>query len=110
MHREHANHRAKLAHHRLIARALKTRPDLVEEAREVVGSWRSGGRQAPYVAAWERVLAQPVDEVRRTIVQRDPEAELLRSSSPFALTPTQVATAAMLARFRRPGPRTTLAR
>ena len=101
MNQEAKNDRFKLAHHRLVARALKLNPQLLEEAREIVGSWKSLPLRAKYVEAWEALLARPIDLVRRDITRRTSEIDRLRRSSPFAITATQVIATEDAARLRR---------
>ena len=48
-------------------------------------SRREQGRIDPrYADEWERVLRQPVPEIRRTIVEESQTGDDLRQSSPFA--------------------------
>lgn len=101
MNRETVNDRFKLAHHRLVARALRDNPALLDEAREVVRGWKQNNGNPSYVEAWERLLSRPADEVRREITRRTPQATRLRISSPFALTPTRLLDRDSLARLRR---------
>lgn len=110
MMQERKNDRFKLAHHRLVARALKDDPTLLDEAREVVRRWKSDGRTPSYVDAWAELLSRPVDEVRREITRRTPEAARLRVSSPFALTATRVIRGEEVGRLRRIASRPATAR
>lgn len=72
-----------LAYHRAIARRL--RRSEVEEARQTIWKWRAQGRIDPYYAdEWERLLAEPVAEVRRALSEDSPQMRDLRQSSPFA--------------------------
>ena len=101
MRQETRNNRFKLAHHRLVARALTDNPGLLDEAREVVRRWKRESPRATYVEAWDSLLSRSIEDVRREIVRRTPEAERLRVSSPFALTPTRVVSGEAVARLRR---------
>jgi hypothetical protein len=98
---ERKNNRFKLAHHRLVARALKNNPALLDEAREVVRAWKAEPRHPLFVEEWEGLLSYPLEEVRREITRRTPEADRLRVSSPFALTPTKVVSGGEVHRLRR---------
>ena len=98
---ERKNDRFKLAHHRLVARALKDNPALLDEAREVVRAWKRESRHPLFVKEWDRLLSQPVEQVRREITRRTSEADRLRSSSPFAVIPTKVVHGEAIHRLRR---------
>ncbi len=101
MNRESINDRFKLAHHRLVARALRDNPALLDEAREVVRGWKRKSGNPSYVKDWERLLSISVDEVRREITRRTPQATRLRISSPFALIRTKLLDRDGLAQLRR---------
>ena len=91
MWKEHANRRLKLAHHRIIARALARpgrRGDLLDEALAVVDAWNRCAFRPSYVRRWERLLDAPADVLAREIVHMGAPSDHLRGSSPFALTPT----------------------
>jgi hypothetical protein len=90
MMQERRNNLVKLAHHRVVALALRANPGLLDEAREVVRGWLRDPEHARFADEWYRLLSLPVADVRREITRRTPEAERLRVSSPFALTPTEV--------------------
>ena len=77
---------AKLAFHRLVARRLKYEPGILEEARDIVRGWKQEQERPTYVDQWDELLWRSVDEVRREIVRRTPDATRLRLSSPFYLT------------------------
>jgi len=96
---EQRNDRFKLAHHRLVARALSRNPALLDEARAVVAAWQADAGHAGYVDDWAALLAQPASIVRREITRRSPEATRLRLSSPFALTPTKVISGEQIVRL-----------
>jgi hypothetical protein len=101
MNRERINDRFKLAHHRLVARALKGNPGLLGEARDLVRIWRGAPRHASFVEDWQRLLSLPVRDVRREIVRRSPAAARLRATSPFPLIPTQILPEQAIARLWR---------
>lgn len=90
MNREAQNDRAKLILHRLVARRLKAEPQLVDHARLLLREWKTA-RPDPssgdWVEAWERVLQQPIEQIRTEIVRRSERADWLRATSPFALVP-----------------------
>lgn len=100
--REAANRRINLAHHRIVARALKADPDVIDRARAVVDTWSRGTPHPPaFVKEWRQVLACPVEVVRREIVHHTPQADRLRGSSPFALIPSWFLTREQVRRFWR---------
>ncbi len=75
--------RRSLAYHRALARSLDRR--MVDAALRQVWKWRLQGRIDPhYAERWERVLREPVADVRRTISEDSQDAGDLRQSSPFA--------------------------
>jgi hypothetical protein len=98
---ERKNDRFRLAHHRLVARALKSNPALLDEAREVVRAWKCESRHPLFVEEWDTLLARPMEQVRREIIRRTPEADRLRASSPFAVIPTKVVHGEAIRRLRR---------
>ena len=110
MRQEQRNDRVKLLHHRVVARAMKTNPGLLDEARAVVAKWKCESRHATFVDDWERLLARPLSEVRREITRRTPDAYRLRVSSPFPLIPTQVVSTVDMSRLRRLASRPPIAR
>lgn len=71
------------AYHAALARRLR-RSD-VQEARGQLRRWRAEGRIDPrYADEWEAVLARPVSEIRRVLVDDSPWADDLRQNSPLA--------------------------
>jgi len=85
---EATNDRAKLLMHRIIARELRQDPTLIAEAREIIARERLAGLTNSYLDEWEAILALPVHETCRRIVQRDPDMYRLRISSPFGAAPS----------------------
>lgn len=82
--REEINDRAKLILHRLIARELRSDPELARTARE-----RLVGVHAPrpdYVDEWIAILEQSPAEIARTICERSERMTRLRAASPFSMT------------------------
>ncbi|CCQ74882.1 GNAT family N-acetyltransferase [Magnetospira sp. QH-2] len=87
--KEWANTRLKLAHHRVMARALKARPGYLDEARNVLHAWTKCSFRPAFVDTWKRLLDSPLHCIRREIVLDNPHADWLRGSSPFSLIPSQ---------------------
>lgn len=96
---ERKNDLTKRAYHRMVARALRRAPALMEEARAIV---RVQKREQGFAHAdeWDRLLARPVEEVRVEITRRTPLATRLRIDSPFYLTPTRIVSDAQRLRLR----------
>jgi hypothetical protein len=80
----HGRARARsLAYHRAVAQRL--RKPMVAEAQHVLLRWREQGRiDERYADRWEQLLARPVPEIRRALVEESPDADDLRQNSPFA--------------------------
>ena len=78
--------------HRVIAGKLAARPELLAIAFDNIQRWEphSGGSR-PYLDAWREILAQPVEEIARTIVDEGERMTAMRQNSPFAgvLTPRE---------------------
>jgi hypothetical protein len=72
-----------LAYHRAVAGRL--RKPIVNDAWHVLYRWREQGRIDPrYAERWEALLARPMPEIRRALVDRSEEADDLRQNSPLA--------------------------
>lgn len=72
-----------LAYHRLVAERLHD--ELVAQARRRLERWRRSGRIHPrWAEEWERVLSQPLAEIRTAISADTPAGRQLRQTSPFA--------------------------
>lgn len=72
-----------LAYHRAVA--LRLRRTNVDAARQRIWRWREQGQIDPgYADQWESLLAQPIDEIRRTLGEDSQRMRDLRQSSPFA--------------------------
>jgi hypothetical protein len=84
---EAINDRAKLLHHRLIARRLRHRPELLDKARELVATWVRERPAQDDAHLWAELLRRPVAEVCRLIIARSHEASRLRLGSPFRFVP-----------------------
>ena len=93
---ERKNDLTKRAYHRMVARALRHTPALLEEARAVVRA----DSLAHGADEWSRVLARSVDEVCVEITRRTPFATRLRIDSPFYVTPTRAVSEAQRLRLR----------
>ena len=71
-----------LAYHRVVAERLDTR--MLDDARERLRGWRSGGAIAPgWASRWAALLDRPIAEVAHVISADTEEARDLRQSSPF---------------------------
>ncbi len=81
--REAINNRFKLACHRLAARRMRARPQLLAMAREIVEHWASYADTPDFVAEWRNLLSLPESDLRRAMVARNEYADRLRLSSPF---------------------------
>ena len=73
-----------LAYHRVVAKRLTTDAALLARARERVTAWLALVPQAHYARAWADVLARPVPEIARILVDESDRARELRQSTPFA--------------------------
>lgn len=72
-----------LAYHRALADRLR-RP-MVDEARHVLGRWRSQDKiDDRYAQQWEDLLRRPIPEIRRILGEDSQTARDLRQTSPFA--------------------------
>ncbi|MBK8293835.1 MAG: hypothetical protein IPK93_03310 [Solirubrobacterales bacterium] len=72
-----------LAFHQVIAKRLTRR--MVDEARQRVWTLRYAGKLDPrYADEWERVLGEPLDNIRQALVAEDQLSQDLRQNSPFA--------------------------
>lgn len=91
--------RRALALHQVLARRLR-RSDVVE-ARTQLARWRAEDRIDPvYADAWERLLALPLSNLRRALVDTGDEADDLRQNSPLAGLLSEPERRAVLARVR----------
>jgi hypothetical protein len=76
-------HARSLAYHRALARRLR-RP-MIDEARHVLYRWRAEGRiDDAYARRWDALLARPLRDVQRAIVEEGDAADDLRQNSPLA--------------------------
>jgi hypothetical protein len=72
-----------LAYHRALAPQL--RRSSINDARHLIWQWREQGTIDPrHADRWERVLGQPIPEIRRIIGEDTDESRELRQTSPFA--------------------------
>ena len=81
--RETINDRFKLACHRLAARRMRARPEMLAMAREIVEHWATYEDAPDFVAEWRSLLSLPASDLRRAMVARGERADRLRLSSPF---------------------------
>ena len=82
--REVVNDRARLIMHRLIARWLVSNPELITKALRRLEDLFDDGRHLHCYYEWKDILtSQPIESVRRLIVQRDEKMYRLRISSPL---------------------------
>lgn len=94
--------RLNLAHHRVVARALRADPTLIDEARAVVDAWSRDNSSPPaYVEEWRRLVYSSVETVCEKIVHQAAESERLRGCSPFALIPSRLLTREQVHRLWR---------
>ena len=72
-----------LAYHAAIAGRLDK--PMADEARHVLLRWREQRRIDPsYAERWERVLDQPIGEIRKSLIEESAAGDDLRQNSPFA--------------------------
>lgn len=90
MNAERKNDLAKRAYHRLVARALRSSPELLDEARALVRAWRGAPLRTMVVDQWDALLDRPLSEVRAAITRRSRDADRLRIDSPFFVTQTRI--------------------
>jgi len=72
--------------HRLVAEHLRTKPELLERARERVARWVEDGGPVPPSAAsrWRTLLGRPLTAICAALVEDSEEMRDLRQNSPFA--------------------------
>jgi len=80
---EQVNDRAKLLIHRLVARRMAAEPEIIDRARESLGTLRAAGNAGEDIREWEVLLARDPTEIRRMITGRSEEMRRLRLTSPF---------------------------
>lgn len=74
-----------VALHLAIAEKLRSRPELLEIARDNLDRWYAGaGRSRHYLDQWRRILDLPLEEMLSLIAREDEAMTALRQSSPFA--------------------------
>jgi len=71
--------------HRLIARKLRSNPDLWRIPKENIDRWKtSGAGLQPAIREWEQLLASRSPDQILSLIEGDSEESIrLRSSSPF---------------------------
>jgi hypothetical protein len=73
--------------HRLIAAKVRREPELLDRVRLTLQRWRDPGnlsRADPYLAEWERLMAQGLEQVLATAIEESERAAALRQCSPFS--------------------------
>lgn len=83
--REQVNDTAKLIIHRLIARAIRRDPSLVEKAKIALDRNTQHFEDHTFVREWSELLDLPLVELRHLLVSRGERMTRLRLSSPFVL-------------------------
>ena len=81
-----------VALHRAIAAKLRAAPELLAIAHDNLRRWSAtAGRSQPYLAAWEQLLALPLDDLLHRLDQDTEQMRAMRQTSPFAgvLTPKE---------------------
>jgi hypothetical protein len=73
-----------LAYHRAVAEQLLREPSLIEVARARAAKWLAEGRSSHYARRWCEILARPVEEIARRMVDEGEDARALRQATPFA--------------------------
>jgi hypothetical protein len=74
-----------IAYQRVIAERLRSRPEILDDARRRVESWLSSREGARFSARkWAAILAGDVSSIQAFLVERSELADELRQSSPFA--------------------------
>ena len=71
---------------RLMAAALRAKPELLQQARENLQRWMSIGGDSPHPALveWQAIIEfLTIEELTNFLESRSPKAERLRQSSPF---------------------------
>ena len=80
--------------HRLIAAKVRREPALLDRVRLTLQRWRdpaNPSRAEPYLAEWERLMANGPEQLLAAAVEDSERAAALRQCSPFAgiLSPTE---------------------
>jgi hypothetical protein len=73
--------------HRLIAAKVRREPSLLDRVRLTLQRWRDPGnpsRAEPYLAEWERLMANGPEQLLAAAVEDSERAAALRQCSPFA--------------------------
>ena len=73
-----------LAYHRTIADKLARDPEILERARMRVAAWLERSPPPHYARAWSAVLARPLPDLVRFLLDEGDAARELRQSTPFA--------------------------
>jgi hypothetical protein len=81
-----------IALHRAIAEKIRSKPELLEIARDNLARWmQKGGRSQPYWDAWTELLARPLPELLQQLTEDSERMRALRQATPFAgvLSPSE---------------------
>lgn len=74
-----------IAYHQAIAKRLRLRPEVLDNARRRVQGWMTASATPPFYARqWAERLAGDIDAIEAFLVDRSELAIELRQSSPFA--------------------------
>lgn len=73
-----------LAYHQAIAEKLAGDAAVLERARARVAGWLRSAPEAHHARAWAEVLARPLPDIARFLVDEGEAACELRQSTPFA--------------------------
>jgi hypothetical protein len=74
-----------IAYHQAIAKRLRLRPEVLDNARQRVRGWMAASATPPFYARqWAQKLAGDIDSIEAFLVDRSELAIELRQSSPFA--------------------------
>ena len=72
--------------HKLVAAKLKTRPELLMQASQILSRWRErcSPRVLDYLDEWEHIINAGVDECIKVSISESEHSADLRQSSPLA--------------------------
>jgi hypothetical protein len=82
---ERINDTTKLIMHRLIARALRDEPLLVDDAKSALAGMSLRFPGSPFVSRWQKLLDLSIDDLRARMTSRDRKMAWLRLSSPSVI-------------------------
>lgn len=76
--------RRSLVYHQAIAELLVSDQSLVARARARVESWRDSETHPQWIESWSALLARPLEELCRALVDPSEHMTALRQMTPFA--------------------------